>query len=61
MTRTRCLHEIIKELPDHTELRDEDVLTSTLLLSWIHSTSGNILDKTPYEVFNAKKPDLFFK
>lgn len=58
MNTKRCILKMIEKIPDHTELWDEAVLTYTFLRNRMNSTSGNMQDKTPYEAFTVKKPDL---
>lgn len=58
MTINRCIIDMVKIVPGHTELWDETVLTANLLRNRMFRKSGNMGNETPLEDFIGNKPDL---
>lgn len=52
---TRCLLDMVKDLPKHTEVWDEAVATANYLRNRMYSASGNKPDRTPHEEFKGKR------
>lgn len=58
MNKTRCLLDMIKDIPDYSELWNDAVSPSNYLRNRIYSSSCNMKSVTHFEAFTGKKPDL---
>ena len=58
MSITRCLLDMIKHIPGHTQFWPEAVHTANFIRNRMYTASCNDPTKTPYEMFGGSKPDL---